>query len=373
LKPMRLLFVARAIHQMAGGVERMVTTIMNAMVVRGHQVDFLTWDLAGAVSFYPLRPDITWHPLNMGDPTIKATRRLKLRRTVAVRRLIEQIGPDVIICFQAGTFMAMRMYTAGMSVPVVAAERNAPSRFQFIQAGRYQSLTYQALRWADLILVQCESYRSLYPPFLRDRIVTIPNPIFPAARFAQPDHPTPDGRWQIVSVGRLSYQKNYTVLIEAFAQLAPQFSKWDLVIWGDGEDRAKITQLIQERSLESRVQLPGVTPAISEAYEEAHLFCLPSLWEGFPNALGEAMAHGLPGIGFADCAGMSDLIIPDKNGLLAEGNNDAQSMAQTLAKLMASSDLRARMGKLGICTMQSYQPEQIFTRWQSVLRDVIQK
>ena len=369
---MKLLFVARAIHQMAGGVERMITTIMNAMVEHGHQVDFLTWDLAGAVSFYPLAPDIAWYPLNMGDPAVKATRRLKMRRTLTVRRLMRQIQPDVIVCFQAGTFIAMRTYTAGMSIPVIAAERNAPSRFQFIQAGRYQSLTYQALRWAEVILVQCESYRSLYPAFLRDRIVTIPNPVLPAQSFAQPAQPNPTGRFQMVSVGRLSYQKNYSVLIEAFATLADQFPNWDLVIWGEGEERSKLTQLIQERALEQRISLPGVTTAISEAYINAHLFCLPSLWEGFPNALGEALAHGLPSIGFVECAGMSDLITPDKNGLLADGNNDSTTLARAMAHLIESDALRVLMGQIAIRSMQAYEPEQIFTQWQSVLRSVAQ-
>lgn len=370
MKTMKLLFVARAIHQMAGGVERMVTTIMNAMVERGHRVDFLTWDLANAVSFYPLIPEISWHPLNMGDPVIKATHYLKFRRTVVVRQLVKQIEPDVIVCFQAGTFIAMRTYTAGMLIPVIAAERNAPSRFQFIRTGRYQSLTYQAMRWAELILVQCESYRSLYPVFLRDRIVTIPNPVFPADSFAQPEQPNPAGRFQIVSVGRLSYQKNYPVLIEAFATLADQFPNWDLVIWGEGEERPKLIQLIQERALEQRIFLPGVTTAISEAYTHAHLFCLPSLWEGFPNALGEALAHGLPGIGFAECAGMRDLIISDKNGLLADGNDDSTTLARALAHLMKLDAQRVLMGQNAISSMQAYEPEEILTQWQSVLRSV---
>ena len=155
---MRVLFVARAIDGVAGGVERMITTIMNVLVKQGHQVDFLTWDLAGAVSFYSLAPEIVWHRLNLGNPAVKATFWMKIRRAVELRRLIRRLQPDVLVCFQTGVFTAMRAYSVGMSIPVIAAERNAPSRFNYIQAGRYETLTYQLFRCAERDLVQCESY-----------------------------------------------------------------------------------------------------------------------------------------------------------------------------------------------------------------------
>ena len=218
--------------------------------------------------------------------------------------------------------------------------------------------------------MQCESYKSLYPTFLHDRIITIPNPVFPAKTFAKPDQPDATGRYQVISVGRLSYQKNYVVLIEAFAKLATRFPQWDLVIWGEGEERPHLQRLVQDKQLEQRIKMPGVTTNVTAAYTVGHLFCLPSLWEGFPNSLAEAMAHGLPAVGFADCSGICDLIGSGKTGLLAQGNNDSASLAQALAALMASHIDRLTMGKAAISRMRDYEPNHIFDQWQSVLSEV---
>jgi GalNAc-alpha-(1->4)-GalNAc-alpha-(1->3)-diNAcBac-PP-undecaprenol alpha-1,4-N-acetyl-D-galactosaminyltransferase len=367
---MRLMFSARMIDRMAGGVERMIITIMNGMVVRGHMVDLFTWDLDGAEAFYPMAPNITWHRLDMGDPAVKASKKLMWGRARAIRSLVRQIHPQVIVCFQEGPFLALRAYTLGLGIPVVAAERNAPTRFDHTSAGRHRRLIFQGLRSAARIAVQCESYRALYPAFLRKRIACVPNPVLPAIWRARPDTPNSDGRFRLLSVGRLCFQKNYSLLVEAFAQLAPTFPDWDLVIVGDGEDRASLESLITKRGLERRVTLPGVSTSIARWYASAQLFCLPSLWEGFPNALAEALAHGLPAVGFAGSAGVPDLIVHRSNGLLADGNGDGVSLTVALRTLMGDPALRASMGQMAVGSVRQFDPQIIFSRWEQVFSEI---
>jgi glycosyltransferase involved in cell wall biosynthesis len=278
---MRVMFVARAMDHMAGGVERMIVTLMNALVARAHDVDLFTWDCARAESFYPMEREIMWHRLDLGDPSVRASKRLMLRRSQTIRRLVGQRRPQVIVCFQDGPFMAMRFYTLGFQLPFIAAERNAPSRFDHISAARYQALIYQSLRFASRVVIQCESYRARYPHFLHSRIVCIPNPVLPVSNHARPDVPGPNGRYRLLSVGRLGFQKNFGVLIEAFARLASKFPDWDLTILGDGEDRAELEALLKARGLDDRVELPGTTKSMAQWYASAHLFCLPSRWDGF--------------------------------------------------------------------------------------------
>ena len=366
---MRLMFAARMIDHMAGGVERMIITIMNAMVARGHEVDLFTWDLRGAEAFYPMAPDITWHRLDMGSPSVKASKKLMWGRARTIRSLVCQRRPQVIVSFQDGPFLALRAYTLGLGIPVVAAERNAPTRFDHTSAGRHQRLIFQGLRSAARIAIQCESYRALYPAFLRERIACVPNPVLPAVWRARPDTPNPDGRFRLLSVGRLCYQKNYSMLVEAFAQLAPAFPDWDLVIVGDGEDRARLESLVTERGLERRVTLPGVSASIAKWYASAQLFCLPSRWEGFPNALAEALAHGLSAVGFAGCAGVRDLIVDGSNGLLADGNGDAASLTVALTTLMGDPALRASMGLMAVDSVRQFDPPTIFSRWEQILSE----
>jgi glycosyltransferase involved in cell wall biosynthesis len=368
---MRLLFVARAINRMAGGVERMIISLMQALSL-SHEVSLLTWDPHLSTAFYPMAAKISWHRLDIGDPGFKAGFATILARLGKIRRLIKEIAPDVIVCFQGGSFRSMQFYTAGLGIPLIAVERTSPSLYDHANSRRLRFIEHQAFRFARLITIQFERYRDLYPAYLRARIVTIPNPVPQATSFARPSTPRAGGRWRLLSVGRLGYQKNFSVLIDAFALLAPRFPDWDLRIVGEGESRGALeSQFARLFGLDGRVSLPGTTNEVQAEYATAHLFCLPSRWEGFPNALAEALAHGLPAVGFAGCDGVPDLIDPGRNGALAAGNGDAAALAATLAPLMADPAKRAELSSNAVKSVAGYQPEEIFGLWERVLRECI--
>jgi glycosyltransferase involved in cell wall biosynthesis len=360
---MKIMIASRGIDNIAGGVEHMSAALMNEMVRRGHDVALMTWDKPDARSFFPLDEKIVWHKIGLGDFLKKATLSTRLQRARAVRRIVRAFKPDVIVGFQDGMFMASRLYTAGMGVPVVAAERNAPSRFDFIRNGRYRHLVFQAMRFAKAITIQCESYRSDYPPYLRSKIVTIPNPVKPVQAFADPCG-KPGAPKTLLSVGRLSYQKNMDALIAAFASLSGRFPDWNLLIVGEGEDRPKLEQAIRAHGLQARIRLPGASASMTDHFKDAQLFCLPSRWEGFPNALAEAMAHGLPAAGFAGCAGVNELIEHGVTGMLAAGPLTGASLESSLAALMQDDAARKRMGDAGRSIADNFAPSTIFDKWE---------
>jgi len=365
---MKLLLMCRSFNNMAGGVERMGTALMNEMCRRGHEVSLLTWDRSEAEAFYKFDERIAWHCLDMGDYMKKAGWGLRLKRARWVRRFVKKLKPDVILAFQHGTFLSTRLFTYGLGIPTIAAERNAPFRFDHLQAGRYRNLIFQTFRLAQRITIQCESYRNEYPAYLRSRIVTIPNPVFPAQSHACPQG-KPGEQKTLLSIGRLSYQKNYFVLVQAFKTVYKDFPQWRLIIIGEGEDREQLEALIAEHGLSDKVSLKGAIMDVERFYCASHLFCLSSRWEGFPNALAEALSHGLPGVGFAGCAGVRDLIQAGENGLLAESNGNVESLAGCLRTLMADDEKRVRMGEVGIRSMKAYNPEQIFDTWEKFLKE----
>lgn len=345
----------------------MIVAIMHAMVARGHKVSLLTWDQAGAETFYPLNTEIAWHKLDMGNPAEKAGVKSIVARAPRIRALVKEAAPSVIVCFQGGPFRAMQLYTLGLGIPLVAAERTAPTLYDHANSATLRRIEHFSFRFAKKIAVQIERYRELYPRSLQKKIVAIPNPVSPVTRRAHPEKPL-NGRFRLLSVGRLSYQKNYPVLISAFSKLVERFPEWDLHIVGEGTDREKLEcQIAETETLKGRVFLPGATNRISEQYAKAHLFCLPARWEGFPNALAEAFSHGLPAVGFAGCAGVSDLIEPGKTGMLAEGNGDPVPLASALADLMEAPARRSEMGWAATEAMRDYHPETIFNRWEAFL------
>lgn len=365
-RKLRIMVCCRAIHNMAGGVERMASALMNEMIARGHKVSLMTLDHEDAKSFYPLDPKITWRKISVGDPSRKASIKEMIERALKVRKIIASEKPDIMIGFQDGPYLSTRVYTLGMRRPIILAERNAPTRYDFIQSGKYRNLIYQTFRFARAITIQCESYRNIYPPYLRKNIVTIANPVFPA----KPENLNQDKRQKILlSIGRLEYQKNYGVLLEAFAKIAKSCPDWTLRIIGEGADRKKLEDLAKSLKISDRLEMPGTTDDPGVQYAQASLFVLTSLWEGFPNVMAEAMAHGVPCAGFEGCAGVSDLIRHGYNGILAKGHNDADTLANTLKELMESPKERERMGKNASESVKAYEPQKIYDLWENLFRE----
>jgi glycosyltransferase involved in cell wall biosynthesis len=369
---MRVMFTSRAMNNVAGGVQRMITSIMNEMSARGHEVALFTWDRAETPSFYPMDARVRWYKLAEGDFRHKAGLGLRLRRVPKVRRMVADFAPEVIVGFQGGAYRAMLGYTAGMGIPVIAAERTAPSLYEHASTEGNRRTEMFSFRFAKAIAIQFERYRESYPDYLQGKFVWTPNPVPEAERFAAPGRPGADGRYRLLSVGRLGYQKNFQVLLKAFAQLAEQYPDWDLRIAGEGADRAELEAMIAaDPRLVGRVALPGAIKDIASEYAAAQLFCLPARWEGFPNALAEALAHGLPSVGFEECSGVPDLIEAGRSGVLAKGMNDAETLAAALAELMGDAERRTLMGQAATQSMLQYAPERCFDIWEKVLRDAV--
>lgn len=369
---MKILFISRLFHNVSGGVERMAVAMMNEMIARGHDVELMSWDRSGAVIYYPLDTRVAWHKLDIGNANERSSWRVRAQRQMAIRKILKGVRPDVMIGFQNGPFFAAAVAGLGLSIPGISAERNAPHRYDHTQAGRWRNVIFQSFRLAECITVQLDDYVGAYPEYLRSRIVSIPNPVYPAAAHAHPQGEAGKGK-VLLSVGRLSYQKNQPVLIEAFAKVADRFPDWKLQIVGSGEAEKDLRQLVTELALEQRVELIGAVKDVEQYYLTSHLFCLPSRWEGFPNALAEAMAHGLPAVGYADCAGVGQLIKHDQTGKLAPGMGSPQTLAESLSTLMADDSARSQMGKAAIKAMGPYTPKVIFDRWETLFRSVAGK
>jgi len=364
---MRIMIACRAIDNMAGGVERQAIALANAMVERGHEVSLLTLDLPMAEAFYDISPSVGWYKLGIGNPKLKASWSMRFSRMKKVRDIVEEFGPDVILAFQQGMFLTLRLYTMCMKVPVVAAERESPYRYDFIREGKHRNFIFQTFRLAPHITVQCESYIEAYPRYLRSKIAVIPNSVFPASHYAASAGQV--GKEKILlCVGRLGYQKNQLVLLAAFAELAQDFSDWNLVLAGEGEGQEAIEKAIKDLGLSGRVRLLGAVKDVSGLYADAHALCIPSRWEGFPNVLGEALAHGLPAVGFEGCGGVRDLINQDENGLLAQGNDNAKTLREALFVIMQNDEKRQVMGKNAIRSVQQYVPEKIYSQWEEFLK-----
>jgi glycosyltransferase involved in cell wall biosynthesis len=234
-----------------------------------------------------------------------------------------------------------------------------------LRYGTLQRLTNLAfLHLCDRITVQFKDYIGGYPASLRRRISVIGNPVGAAQLRAKPAEPGANGRYTLLAAGRFDpLQKRFDHVVSAFATLAAQHPQWDLRLIGDGPQENQLRAMVSELGLQQRVSLEPTTPDVFEAYAAAHLFVIPSLWEGFPNGLAEAMSHGLPAVGYRGAQGIAQLIEDGITGWLADGLDDPQALARALSAAMGDAEERERRGEQARFAVAVYTPEAQYDCW----------
>lgn len=185
----------------------------------------------------------------------------------------------------------------------------------------------------------------------------------PNALLSFPSEPSPRTQPVVVSAGRLTDQKGIDMLLDTWAATAPHHPNWRLKIYGDGEDKAELKAQCTMLGLDDSIEWCGRTHDIYSALRGASVFVRPSRGEGFPLALMEAMAAGVPCAAF-DCApGVHEIIRHGENGLLAQTGN-THELSRCLDALMSNAELRNRLGDAARDNIRRYTPDEITRRWE---------
>lgn len=362
---MKLLFCIKQLHATAGGAERVFCTVCSELAARGHSVTVVTFDAAQERPFYPLDGRVRHLSLAIGNATRSAGPVETLRRIVALRTLARAEKPDVAVGFMHSMFVPMAFALAGLRVPAVGSEHIVPEHY------RSRPLQYLLLIASAPLLaamtVLSDAIRKRYPDVIRKRMKVVPNPVAVDSRVAP--HRASPARPVLLSVGRLDAQKDHATLLQAFARVAPTHPRWDLRIVGEGRLRGDLEHTVESLGLRSRVTLPGVTAQIDDEYRQASAFVLSSRYESFGLATAEAMSHGLPVVGFADCPGTNELVADGRSGLLVDpGVDRVQALAAVLDRLLGDPALRERLGDAGRRSIDDrFSPRRVGDAWERLL------
>ena len=165
-----------------------------------------------------------------------------------------------------------------------------------------------------------------------------------------------------VAVGRLVYQKNYPRMIEIWKRISEKNPDWTLDIYGEGEERTLIENIINEAGMAGRIVLHGNTDDVVSAMQSASIYLMTSRMEGFPLALVEAMKCRLPIVAFDCDFGPSEVIDNGTTGFLVPYSDDAMFIDK-LAYLMEHPEVREQMGASAKKISNKYQSEQIMSEW----------
>ena len=257
------------------------------------------------------------------------------------------------------------LLSRGLNVPVIVSERNHPLYLKL--SPPFEKLRQWTYPWADQIVVQTQKVFEDMP--WKEQMVVIPNPVQIPDSFKE--NYENSEHW--ITVGRLDPQKNHSFLIKVFAKVCSFLPKITLTIYGEGPDRSKLEGEIRMLHLEGRVLLPGAlrANAVREVLCNADLFIFPSLYEGFPNALAEAMAAGLPVIA-SNVPGNQDLIQNNVNGLLLP-LNDIEAFAQQLLNIGQNFAIPKRLGKNARKKAFDFSQESVLKKWDKLLDSNLKK
>ena len=378
------------LHQSKGGTEKVMIDTANALVERGHKVTIVYRDeLGDEPGFYlsglvnKINCIYNKTPLQLSG-FLRSIRsfsfsREEFRRKNALLKLqalasrfgpvLEALSTDVYITYEP-KLSAMLVKELNVKVPIVTTFHFVPSYI----ANRIDSkwiLPLIGRRSNDVIQVLAEEYvdevRRYMPHATKIRV--IPNAVTGIYKISELKNPL------IVNVGRVARQKNQLLLVKAFNEVKDKFPSWVLEIWGetnlDPKIQTDIEQFIKENNLADRVFLRGKSSCINEKLANASIFAFPSIFEGLPLAMLEAMSSGLPCVGLESCIVVNSIIRENSNGFLC--TSDFRDWANILEKLMGNYSLRKRLGSQAVKDAEYFRPDKIWNMWESLLEELVNR
>jgi glycosyltransferase involved in cell wall biosynthesis len=331
----RVLFIINSLA--GGGAERVMCTLLRASQseLGDSQISLLLLDREAAMYDVP-----RWIDVQQLD-----CRHSLVRSIWSVWRALARTQPDLTVSFLTRSNVANIIASTLLGIPAVISERVNTSSHLGAGAGAAVArllvkATYPKAR--RIIAVSQGVADDLQASFgiRRDRMAVIANPIDVEAIRAQADSgaPIPVERPYAVTMGRLVPNKNFGMLIEAFARSG---IAGKLLILGDGPERDALTRQIEMLGLGGRVVMPGFSANPFPTLARAAFYVSPSNAEGFPNSLLEAMSVGLPVISTNCPSGPSEVLADLPREQVAPGvtfaphgilvaPNDPDAMAQAL-------------------------------------------
>ncbi|MBS3763325.1 MAG: glycosyltransferase family 4 protein [Planctomycetes bacterium] len=352
----------------------MTALLANGLPERGYNVTILT--LTGPEEpFYEVHPDVEIHPLSVHWGTDELWNTLVKNR--AIRRALHTIAPDVLVgvmteCNVLGVLAAR--IAERMPFPVVVNEQVHPGLTNLrTLACAARIVTFP---FADAVVTCSRGMAPWYERWLpSEKVHPIQNPVVLDDRLDDPEaerlaRQMEDENW-ILTMGRLAHQKGYDMLIEAVGRLDEEVRQdWRIGILGEGELREDLQERIDREGLGGRISLLGRFSNPYPILRAGEMFVMSSRYEGFPNALTEGMACGLPAVSFDCPTGPGEIIRDGVDGLLVPPG-DVDALAEALTDLMSDADRRKRMAERAPDVLERFGLETFLDRWEMLVRRVV--
>ena len=174
----------------------------------------------------------------------------------------------------------------------------------------------------------------------------------------------------IISVGRLTYQKGFDRLVKVANIVLKEYPDWQWKVFGEGEDKQMLQDMIEERGLENNIKLMGNTENISKEYHNSAMFVMTSRFEGLPMTIIEAKCHKLPCISFDIKTGPRECIADGVNGFLVE-DGDIEGISNRVKELIRDNKKRIEFSNHAQDNINEFSIETIVPKWKQLINTIL--
>ena len=346
-----------------GGAERVIAQLLGKWSEKGIKCSLVCMHPQAAFYTFPETTQCYDVPDFSENPNID-----KIKKYKHLRKLLKQIKPDVVLSMpeEIGIYAVLAMLGSG--IPMVVSERNNPWVMPNKKISRIARR--MAYPFAKGLIFQTQQAAAFFPKSQQRKGIVLPNPL-DASRL--PPVYMGERKKTVVSAGRLENQKNFFLLIEAFALFYKTHPSYKLVIYGEGILRNELEAFAKERLPENAWCMPGQVSDLPQRIAKSGIFALSSDYEGVPNVLIEAMAVGTPCVS-TDCApgGAAELIKNRQNGLLVPVK-DVKALADALSDMADKPENAMQMAQKAPDIRTALDADAVADRWRAYLTQCIKE
>ena len=370
----------------SGGMERVTTIKANYLSEKmGYDVSIVTTEQMEQPVFFPLSKKVHLHHLRIGihsnfgkESYLKKiiSRYFKIKQyKKALTQLLNEIKPDITISLLGLDIGFLNNIKDGS---IKIGELHFPGNFRqlmgqkmynnslipnYVEKVRTKELKEKSGKLTRLIVLTQEEKSSWKNC---KNVEVIANPLA-----FLPEKTSSCTSKKAIAVGRLVYEKGFDQLIEVWRTIHEKYPDWELSIYGNGDQKEKLLNLIKQYNLERVIKIHDPSKDIQSQFIEHSIMLFPSRYlEALPMVLIEAMSCGIPIVAFDAPCGPKDVIRDGKNGFLVK-SGDVETFTNKTLQLIESEDLRKFMGKSSRELSLNYSEDKIMQQWISLFQEVI--
>lgn len=345
----------------SGGTERVTTLIANALSSHeNYEIHILSLCKGDAPFFYQDNQIINSYLFDFKV----SMKRSFLQAIIKIRSYLTSNKIDTLVVVDSISCIFTVPACIGLNINHICWEH---FNFNVNLGVRYRNIGRKwAARYCDYVVTLTKRDKELWEHGLKNinaKIVAIsnPTPYENIENIPSLEHKT------ILTMGRLTYQKGFDILIEAWAHLCTKNNDWTLRIVGNGDDEEKLKTQAQNLGILNRIDFLPATKNVEKYYKTSSFYCMSSRFEGLPMVLLEAQSFGLPLVAFDCDTGPSEIIQNEMNGYLVEPLNVQELSNKLLSACNMPLGDYKRMIDLSRISSEKFYLKNILNQWFDII------